>query len=441
MQVAFDNLKAKLKAKVSEGTFQVWLEPLKCGRVNGKTLVIKCPNKFFGQYIKDNFLHLIQEEIKSTGKWDGVSLDFSNNEKIVREQLHLPHFSPEEIKRLNFHKNFTFEEFVVGESNHFAHSLCLAAAGGDVSLGRPLYIASGTGLGKSHLSQAVGQAVLKKSPNSRICYLSANAFTSFIVNHVKNGDGDAIKKRFEEECDLLLLEDIHTLSGRERTQAELAYAIDAMVQRGKKLIFTGNAVPIQLSRITEQLNSRLESSVIATINPPDFPTRKKIIQRKAEGHSIQIDGQVVDFLAEHLRGDIRKIEGAVIGLVSKSSLLKQKIDLAMAKDLIDQMGGEPPDVSVVQIKNLICRTYNVSKTDLKSRSRKKAVAQARQAAMYLSRKFTEDTLESIGLAFGRNHATVLHAIKQIAFRMDESRKFKSQMEHLMDLLEKMRWQG
>ncbi len=438
MRELWNSIRDELKSKISESSFNVWISPLTYGGTDGEHILINCPNQFFASWIQEHYLPLL-EDCHNMGNW---KIRFVPAEKVrdsQRRQLHLPRFAPNQLSAPNFCSRFTFNEFVVGDSNRYAYSTCRNIADEPGKNGRIIYLQADSGLGKSHLSQAVGHAILERHSEARLCYLSANEFTNQVVRAIQKGTLNRFKEHYHRNCDVLLLEEMHCLSGRQRTQAELAQALDPMLDRGKTVIFTGNRLPRQIPNVNAELQSRLSCGIIACINPPDYRTRVKIVLRKAHSQGVDMDREIAEYLAEHLKGDIRRIEGAVVGLIAKSSLLNKQADMELAREVIHELVGEPAELSVAQIKKLICTHYRISEQDLLSRSRKKVIAEPRQLGMYLARKYTDDSLEQIGREFRRDHATVLYAVKKIARERDTSSRRRSELDYLNNLIEKMRW--
>ncbi len=439
MREVWEKIREELKSKIAESSFKVWIAPLTYGGYDNESLLINCPNQFVASWIQEHYLPLIQHTLEGNNNLKIKLVPAEKVSQAARNQLHLPQFAPNQLPRPNFCSRFTFQEFIVGESNRYAYSTCRATAEAQTEGSRVVYLQADSGLGKSHLSQAVGQAIMEAKPDARLCYLSANEFTNQVVRAIKNGSLNEFKDRYHRNCDVLLLEEVHCLSGRQRTQTELAQALDPMLDTGKTVIFTGNRLPRQISDVNDELKSRLSCGIIATINPPDYKTRIKIVLRKARSQGIDMDMEIAEFLAENLTGDIRRIEGAVIGLIAKSSLMKRKTDLQLAREVIHDLVGEPQEISVSQIKKMICSHFQLSEKELLSRSRKKVIAIPRQIGMYLARKHTEHSLESIGREFDRDHATVLYAVRKIKKELNCSPKRRSELAFLDDQLEKMRW--
>ncbi len=441
MERLWRSLKETLKDRLPQHTYKIWIAPLQFKKADADTLYISCPNIFFKNWVEENYLVLLADVLSQLEHPVKIELIPEKNEKGEgRAQLHLPSFSPKEIAATRLCGRFTFEEFVVGESNRFAYTVCNEIAKSDHAQGTLIYVHSDTGLGKSHLAHAVGQEVLQRRPDSRVKYVTADGFTSQVVKAVRNDGIGALKSSYGEKCDLLLFEEFQNVAGRTRTQIELMNSLDILIERGKVVVLTGNILPKDMVKMHDHLRSRLHNGLITTINPPEFSTRKRILKRKAKSQGILLDDEIAEFLAHHLRGDIRKIEGAVVGLIAKSTLLNYPINMELAKEVLKDLVGEPPVITLKAIKELVCNYFQISQEEISSKSRKKAIAWPRQIAMYLARKYTAATLEAIGQEFNRDHATVVHAIKKMKKQLIQNKQLRNQVEFIKDRLEKNRWQ-
>jgi chromosomal replication initiator protein len=336
----------------------------------------------------------------------------------------------------NLHPRYTFEEFMVGDSNLLAHSACQAIAEGDTTLGPTLYINASTGLGKSHLTHAVAHSIASQSPGTRLFYLTAQQFSAEMVGRIKTNSMESFKEKYHNNCDVLLIEDVQNLTGKQKTQAEFNDILDVLMKAGKRIILTGSHTPRELSNIDEGVRSRMSAGLISTINPPDLKTSRRIIRRKAKNCNLHLDDDLVDYLAQSIKGDIRKIESAVVGLKAKSSLLKITPDLFMAKEVIAEIIGSSQMLSAEIIRDFIARQFKLSVQDLQSRSRKKTIAFPRQVSMYLSRKYTEQGLAEIGKVFNRDHSTVLHSVRVITDAISRNGSIRGQVELLAKKLQK-----
>jgi len=260
------------------------------------------------------------------------------------------------------------------------------------------------------------------------------------VRALKDGHIEDLKERYRKRVDVLLLEEVHSFSGRQRTQSELAMVLDHLLDTRKLVIFTSAYLPREIPRLDGRLRSRLDLGVITPINPPGYETRVKIIERKAGRHGIKLDPEVVEYMAQFLKGDIRRIEGAVVGLITKASLLKRPMDMDLAKEVLIEIMGDLEPLNLEKIVRLVLRYFDVTRDELCSSSRKRSVTVPRQIAMYLARSFTDATLDAIGKEFKRDHATVIHSVRKIKNALKMNSKIKHQVEFLREQLEKERWQ-
>jgi chromosomal replication initiator protein len=257
-----------------------------------------------------------------------------------------------------------------------------------------------------------------------------------MVSSIKSNTMDTFKTKFHNHCDVLLIEDVQNLNGKVKTQEELNELLDVLMKAGKRIVLTGSRVPKDLAKIDEGFRSRMSAGLISTINPPDLQTSRLIIQRKASNCKLDLDEELVEYLAQSIRGDIRKLESAIVGLKAKSSLLKRMPDIAMAKEVIAEIICDSQDLSAVMIRDFIARQFKVSVQDMRSKSRKKTVTFPRQVSMYLSRKYTEEGLAEIGKAFNRDHSTVLHSVKVISEAIARNGSIRGQVKLLAEKLNK-----
>ena len=443
----WNEVREVLKYKIPEAVQHLWIDPLTCIRADENLIELTCPDKFFCSWVQENYLKIIQESLVELGK-TATHVKFSVSAESAYEQaqpllenssqtqLRLPAI-PEVYSNIrNLHPRYTFEEFMVGDSNLLAHSACKAIANGETSFGSSLYINAGTGLGKSHLSHAVAHSIINNFPGTRLYYLTAQQFSSEMVSGIKSNTMDEFKTKYHKNCDVLLIEDVQSLTGKVKTQEELNELLDVLVKSGKRIILTGSNVPRELKNIDDGFRSRMSAGLISTINPPDLETSRLIIKRKAANSNLQLEEDLVEYLAQSIKGDIRKIESAIVGLKAKSSLLKRNPDLVMAKGVISEIIGNSQELSAELIRDFIARQFKVSVSDMQSKSRKKTIAFPRQISMYLARKYTEQGLVEIGKAFNRDHSTVLHSVRVICEAMSRNGSIRGQVELLAKKLQK-----
>jgi len=443
----WNEVKELLKHKLPEAVQHLWIEPLTCTRADENLIELACPDKFYCSWVKENYLKIMQESLVQLGK-ASAKIRFSvtpagSNEQTqpllegnTREQLRLPAIPQVYSTLRNLHPRYTFEEFMVGESNLLAHSACKAIANGETSFGSSLDINAGAGLGKSHLTHAVAHTIVNGFPGTRLHYVTAQQFSSEMVSRIKSSTMDEFKTKYHNNCDVLLIEDVQSLAGKVKTQAELNELLDVLVKSGKRIILTGSNAPRALTNIDEGFRSRMSTGLISTINPPDLETSRLIIKRKAANCNLQLEEDLVEYLAQCIKGDIRKLESAIVGLKAQSSLLRKKPDLIMAKEVVAEIIGNSQELSAELIRDFIARQFKVAVSDMQSKSRRKTITFPRQISMYLARKYTEQGLMEIGRAFNRDHSTVLHSVRVISEAMSRNGSIRGQVELLAKKLQK-----
>jgi len=443
----WNEVKEILKHKLPEPVQHLWIEPLDCISADENHIELACPDKFFCSWVKENYAKSIEESLVQLGK-ASVKIEFAISRPSLNgstvpllegktgEQLRLPAIPEVNSNIRNLHPRYVFEEFMVGDSNLLAHSACRAIANGDNSYGSSLYINAGTGLGKSHLTHAVAHAIVNNFPGTRLHYLTAQQFSSEMVSRIRSNSMDVFKDKYHNHCDVLLIEDVQSLTGKVKTQEELNELLDVLMKAGKRIVLTGSTVPRKLSNIDEGFRSRMSAGLISTINAPDLQTSRLIIKRKAANCNLALDNDLVEYLAQSIRGDIRKLESAIVGLKAQSSLLKKAPDIAMAKEVVAEIIGDSQELSAELIRDFIARQFKISIQDMQSRSRKKMITFPRQVSMYLSRKYTEQGLAEIGKAFNRDHSTVLHSVRVISDAIARNGSIRGQVKLLADKLKK-----
>lgn len=414
----WEKTKERLKDALTENVFSLWIEPLECVQVQSETLYLASPDRYFNAYISQHYLGLIEEKLKDCGFAAPKVVLCEKDRKPqvsqpVKGQMRLPNVPENTSKIRALHPRYTFDEFMVGDSNILAQSACQSMAICDDSVGPCLYINSGTGLGKSHLTHAVAHKIIAESPMTRLHYVTAQQFASEMVRGIQSNTMDAFKRKYHESCDILLVEDVHSLTGKKKTQEEMNELLDSLIKSGKRVILTANSAPRDLVGIDEEFRSRMSAGLVTSIKPPDIATRLRIVEKKASQHKLSLGEEYVDYIAQHIRGDIRKVESALIALRAKAALRKGQFDLDLVREVVAQVIGHNQVLTTAMISDLVGSQFKVSIKDMQSRSRKKIVTFPRQVAMYLCRKYTEESLADIGKVFHRDHSTVLHSIKVV----------------------------
>ena len=332
-------------------------------------------------------------------------------------------------------KDFIFDYFVVGDNNDFAYSASLLLASQKDTHHKSLFLLSKAGMGKSHLSQAIGHHILSEYPNARVYYSTAEDFSNEMVQAFRHAAIDRFKGKYRNNCDVLLMEDVHFLSGKKRTQIELVSILDALHRDGKRIIFSSCYLPADIPKLHDALRSRLSNGLISNIDPPNFRTRVRILQKKAMINGYKIPSTVLQYLAGELTEDVRQLESGLNGVAIKSSLLGEPMDQSLAESVVKCIVQQRKNITIAVIKKLVCKHYNVSIADIVSRSRKQSLVRSRQMAIFLSRRYTDLSLQAISKSFNRNHATALHSINSIETGLKGSSTIQTQVEFLCQKLE------
>ncbi|MEN8190016.1 MAG: chromosomal replication initiator protein DnaA [Thermodesulfobacteriota bacterium] len=409
-------IKDLLSDDLPEHIFNLWIEPLKECAADDKTLQLGCPDRFFMAHFKQHYLSTIEEKLHQVSDSDhSVVLCEQRQARLddaTTKQLRLPHIPAVKSCVKSLHPRYTFDQFMVGDSNLLAQSACRSISNGDDSVGPCLYINSDTGLGKSHLTHAVAHQILAESPMTRLHYLTAQQFAAEMIREIKNNTMDRFKHKYHNQCDILLVEDIHTLAGKKKTQEELNELLDSLIKCGKRVILTAKNSPRDLNGIDSEFRSRMASGLITKIRNPDINTRCRIIKNKASNHGLDLCEETVDYIARQIRGDVRQIESAILAIRAKSEIYGE-IDMALIKEAVESIVDIVRQLSPDLITEFVSKQFQISVKDMQSKSRKKIITFPRQVAMFLSRKHTSESLADIGKLFNRDHATVLHSIKVV----------------------------
>jgi len=419
----------------------MWIEPISFVRVDDESVVLSCRNSFCRKRVLDCYGSLLQSEInKACGAVRRLSIVVADKPESLQSiappesdgqrQLALPGINVRPHSGHMLRRDFTFEHFVVGSSNDYAYSAALSLASQKMLHQNARFLLSKTGLGKSHLSQAIGHHILSQSSGERVYYITAEDFTNEMICAIRNGSIDGFKEKYRSQCDVLLLEDVHFVSGKEKTQTELALTLDALLEADKRLIFTSSSLPGEIPKINDNLRSRLSCGLISNIEPPSFKTRVRILEKKAFVNGYTIPQEVMMYLAGELRDDVRQLESALIGVNAKSQLLNTSIDLPLAESVVKNIVSWRKSITVEIIKKLVCKHYSISVNEIVSRSRKQCIVRPRQIAIYLARRYTDASLQAIGKSFNRYHATALHAIGTVEREIKENGAIQRQVEFL-----------
>jgi chromosomal replication initiator protein len=445
MKAIWQDIKARIQCELPKNTFSLWIQPISFVETDEQTVILNCPNKFSRNWVMENYFDLIKDKFHKAGAEDVELIYKPESQKKDNQGAGLP-AEPRQLAFANIGGNggvrlntdYTFDRFVVGQCNEFAYSASRALAHGSPLSYRCLLMLANTGLGKSHLSHAIGNTILEHNPRSRLYYMTAEDFTNEMICSLKANRIEAFKDKYRRRCDVLLLEEIHFLSGKQKTQLELGYTLDALANDNRSIILTSALAPKDIPSMSGELSSRLTSGLVTAISGPDFDTRVKILTKKACEYHLVLSEQIIQYLASRLTRDIRQMESALKSLKARAELVKARIDLDLAKEVVNCLVSGEQAIGLDEIRELVCRYYKIEPGVLQSKSRKKTHATPRNIYVYLCRRHTDETIQAIARTINRSHSTVLYASEIVGHKMKTDQKMCNQVEFLGQKLEKMK---
>lgn len=439
----WNNALAKIEKKISKPSFDTWLKSTKAHALKGDTLVIKAPNEFARDWLEERYSQLISGILYDiTGEELGVKFIIPQNQN--EEELDLP-VPPKKGKNedeqpdlpLNMlNPKYTFDTFVIGSGNRFAHAASLAVAEAPAKAYNPLFIYGGVGLGKTHLMHAIGHYVLDHNPSAKVVYLSSEKFTNEFINSIRDNKAIDFRNKYRK-VDVLLIDDIQFLAGKESTQEEFFHTFNTLHEESKQIVISSDRPPKEIPTLEDRLRSRFEWGLITDITPPDLETRIAILRKKAKAEGLDIPNEVMLYIANQIDTNIRELEGALIRVVAYSSLINKDINADLAAEALKDIipSSKPKVVTILDIQRVVGEHYNVKLEDFKAKKRTKSVAFPRQIAMYLSRELTDFSLPKIGEEFGgRDHTTVIHAHEKISKLLQSDSQFEKQLKEINEIL-------
>ena len=429
-------IKPKIASIVSEDSFKTWIEPLAFIELQNSTCRIGVPNAFFRDWVSENFESIIVTLLKDVTKED-IKIEYvlKRDEKAAEEKKRV--VVKRNVSFSQFNPRYTFENFVVGSSNQFANAACLAVSANPGKTYNPLFIYGGVGLGKTHLLNAVGNFLVRHGTINpeRICYITAETFTNELINSIRFEKMDDFRNRFRK-MDIILIDDIQFIAGKERTQAEFFHTFNTLYDNMKQIVVTSDKFPRDIENFEERLKSRLEWGLVADIQLPDIETKVAILNKKAEHENIDLPLDVAFFIATNSEDSIRSLEGTLIRVGAYASLNKAPITTDLVKQIMSHVMKEKnKEITIDMVIKEVCSHFTVTISDIRSNKRIRSIIHPRQIAMYLARKMTDSSLVSIGERFGgKDHATVLHSIRKIESELSVKKELKSTVEKIVQRL-------
>ncbi|HHY19960.1 MAG TPA: chromosomal replication initiator protein DnaA [Firmicutes bacterium] len=430
------------EAGVGKSSYAMWFKPTEAVRFKDNYLYIKTTSDFACEWIDDQYGDLIKNILFNLTGQDIIPVFIYNDtfekDSAQERQNTQVEVSQKESEPIDHGLNprYTFDSFVVGKSNSFAHAACFAVAEAPAHAYNPLFMYGGVGLGKTHLMQAIGHFVIENHPEMKIMYVSAEKFTNDMINSIRHNKMEHFRNKYRT-VDLLLVDDIQFLTGKEGTQEEFFHTFNALYEANKQIVICSDRLPKEIATLEDRLRSRFEWGLTTDIQPPDLETRIAILKKKASSEDIEVPGDVLLFIAKQIRSNIRELEGALIRITAYSSLHNRPIDVELAAEALkDILPVQNRQISVELIQKVVAEHYNLNVSDMKSRKRTRSIAFPRQIAMYLSRELTDLSLPKIGEEFGgRDHTTVIHACDKISESLKQDAELEENIRKISDKIQ------
>lgn len=438
LEEIWNNTLKIIKVELTEVSYNTWLKTIEPISIEDEEIVLAAPNEFTKGILEGRYLNLIKNAIKQvTNKNYNISFiipgetPITNNNIDNRQYKTAKNLDTKQRSQLN--PKYTFDTFVIGNSNRFAHAASLAVAEAPAQAYNPLFIYGGVGLGKTHLMHAIAHYVLNQNIRSKVVYVSSEKFTNELINSIRDDRNDEFRNKYRN-IDVLLIDDIQFIAGKERTQEEFFHTFNSLHEANKQIIISSDRPPKEIPTLEDRLRSRFEWGLLADIQPPDLETRIAILRKKASVENINVPNDVMHYIASKIQSNIRELEGALIRIVAYSSLTNKEVTVELAEEALKDIiaSNKPREITVDFIKKVITNHYDIKLEDFNSKKRTRAIAYPRQIAMYLTRELTDLSLPKIGDEFGgRDHTTVIHACDKISKEIEESDDFNNKINSII----------
>ena len=433
-QKALENIKQEL----SEQSFKTWVEPARFQKLEGGTLFLEVPDKFYGDWLKEHYQDIIRGSIYEI---TGIKpeIQYTVSDRSFKPAGSLPPAARQQrqtTEASSLNDRYTLQNFVVGPGNRFAHAAVVAVSEAPAKNYNPLFIYGRVGLGKTHLMQGAAHYILERNPEAKVVYLSGEKFTNQLISAIQNRSTPAFRAKYRN-TDVLLVDDIHFIANKESTQEEFFNTFNTLYDAHKQIIVSSDRPPKEIPGLEDRLVSRFGWGLVADIQPPDLETRVAILKKKIERETVVVPDDVVFFIANKIKSNIRELEGALMRVVAYSSLTSTVVDVKVVEEEIlkDTLKEEIGNITIEQIQKSVCDYFQVKVSDLRAKRRSKSIAHPRQVAMYLVRDMTDCSLPEIGAFFGgRGHATVIHACNKINRALRVGGKIQHAIEDIKMLI-------
>lgn len=436
----WSNALASIEKKLSKPSYETWLKSTKADSLEEDTLVISAPNEFARDWLESQYSSLITEIVcELTGSDLNVKFIIPQNGgddhiNFERRRTNAMSKTPPAAQgsKTMLNPKYTFDTFVIGSGNRFAHAASLAVAEAPARAYNPLFIYGGVGLGKTHLMHAIGHYVTENNPDAKVVYIASEKFTNEFINSIRDNKAVDFRNKYRN-VDVLLIDDIQFLAGKEQTQEEFFHTFNTLHDESKQIIISSDRPPKEIPTLEDRLRSRFEWGLITDITPPDLETRIAILRKKAKAEGLNIPNEVMLYIANQIDTNIRELEGALIRVVAYSSLINQDMNADLAAEALKDIipSSKPKTITIHDIQRSVGEHYNISLEDFAAKKRTKSIAFPRQIAMYLSREMTDFSLPKIGQEFGgRDHTTVIHAYDKISKLLSSDNELKNSIENI-----------
>ncbi len=445
MEVLWKNCLDEIEKRVLPENFNTWFTPTYPCSKDEEALTIAVPNRFYEKCLTENYLELIQSvlekvsnqrlEVRFKVNPENAGSEASANIQESTKTRDLPPPTPL-FNHGVLNPIYVFDKFVVGSNNQFAHAACQAVAGNPAHNYNPLFLYGAVGLGKTHLLHAIGNAIVKDNPEARVRYISAESFTVDLIESIKKDRMQSFRERYRP-LDVLLVDDIQFIAGKERTQEEFFYTFNSLYEYHKQIVISSDRYPKDMQNIEERLRSRFQSGLIADIMPPDLETKIAILYQKAEIHQKNLPQDVALFLANNIKSNIRELEGLLLRVIAYASFTRREINLELAQEVLkDFTIDKNRHFTIPNIQRTVAQYHQLKVADLKSKKRSRDISVPRQIAMYICREYTQASLPEIGRQFGgKDHTTVIFSYRKVANLIKENKALENRIQEIIKLIE------
>ncbi len=413
-----------LRSELPQHTYNTWLKPLQYQSATENEVRVEVPNVFYRDRLQQDYAELLRKRLRQLSQQESLDVSFVVSQKTdesvsllrdisrAKKEFNRQEKAAVAIEGLN--PRYTFESFVVGSSTEFAHAATRAVAQTPGRTYNPLFIYGGVGLGKTHLLCAIGNMVASEQTARKIVFRTAEQFTNELIAAIRYEKTTEFRARYRKACDILLIDDVQFIGGKERTQEEFFHTFNALYEDNKQIVLTSDQTPDEIPDLDDRLRSRFQLGLLCDIQPPDVETRVAILTKKAEAQGVFLPDDVALFLATHIKSNIRVLEGALVRLAAFASISRREITLELTREVFQSLGTEDSSITMELIQKRVAEFFNLNLSDIRSPRRHRMIAQPRQIAMYLCRKLTPASFPEIGHRFGgKDHTTVMHGVSKI----------------------------